>query len=271
VPTTIRQIQDDIINPEVRLADILRKATVLSYRLNVPEFKQWVDHELDGYDGEGVEVPDYRTANAISRGNFRGIGGASIVNYQIPTLNLPEQVQEIVNCVRIWYSVAALESMARKNEEFSYVPWSPDVVAAMSGVGRIIRGYALVSAHQPVSRSAIEGILDTVRNRLLTFMLELEEQFPDLAESEDAAKDVPKEQATHIFNTYVHGGQNVIASGQEITQHAIFPPPNLPPGDLEALLDYVRELNVPEEDVSELREALEEDEAPSVPGRLGNS
>jgi hypothetical protein len=76
VPTTIRQIQDDIINSEVRLADILRKAKVLSYRLNVPEFKQGVDHELDGYDGEGVEVPDYRTANAISRGNFRGIGGA---------------------------------------------------------------------------------------------------------------------------------------------------------------------------------------------------
>ncbi len=38
---------------------------------------------------------------------------------------------------------------------------------------------------------------------------------------------------------------------------------------LEALLDYVRGLNVPEEDVSELRTALEDDEAPSEPGELG--
>jgi hypothetical protein len=49
VPTTIRQIQNDTLNPKVRLFDILRKAKVLSYRLNVPEVKQWAGHELDGY------------------------------------------------------------------------------------------------------------------------------------------------------------------------------------------------------------------------------
>jgi len=46
-----------------------------------------------------------------------------------------------------------------------------------------------------------EFLLDTVRNRLLTFMLELEEQFPDLVESETLAKDIPKEQAANIFHT----------------------------------------------------------------------
>jgi hypothetical protein len=48
----------------------------------------------------------------------------------------------------------------------------------------------------------------------------------------------------------------------------VFPPPDLSPGDLEALLDYVRKLNVAEEDVAELREALEEEEVPSEPGEL---
>ena len=108
-----------------------------------------------------------------------------------------------------------------------------------------------------------------MRNRLLTFMLELEEQFPDLAGSEEAARNIPKEEAASIFNTYVHGGQNVIASGQDIIQHTVFSPPDLSPGDLEALLDYMRELNLPEEDVAELQEALEEDEASSEPGELG--
>ncbi len=159
--------------------------------------------------------------------------------------------------------------MARSDEEVSRIPWPPNLVATMGGVGQIIEGYTLVSAHQPVPRSAVEAILDTVRNRLLTFMLELEQQFPDLAESEEAAKEIPREQAASIFHTYVYGGQNVVASGQNISQHTVFPPPDLSPGDLEALLDYVRELKVPEEDVLELREALEEDEASSEPGEPG--
>ena len=127
----------------------------------------------------------------------------------------------------------------------------------------IVSGYALVSGWQLLSKSQVDSILDTVRNRLLTFMLELEEQFPDLVESEDAAKNIPKEQAATTFNHYVYGGQNVIASGQGITQHTVFPQPELSPGDLEALLDYMRGLNLPEEDVAELQEVLEEDEPSS--------
>jgi hypothetical protein len=48
---------------------------VLAYRLNVPGFKQWVDYELNGYYGEGVEVPDYRILPTESFGTFSCIGG----------------------------------------------------------------------------------------------------------------------------------------------------------------------------------------------------
>ena len=117
---------------------------------------------------------------------------------------------------------------------------------------KIMQGCSLAEAYRVLSKNQVDLLLDTVRNRLLTFVLELEEQLPDLAESEEAARSIPKEQVANIFHTYVYDGQNVIASGQGITQHTVFPPPNLSPGDLEALLDYMRELNIPNEDVAEL-------------------
>lgn len=272
VSTTIRQVQDDITNPEIKLSDILRKAKVLSYRLNVPEFKQWVNQELDGYPGQDTELPDYRHFPAHNYGTFSGFGGSIIHNQPIPTygLQIPDFARKHIEKIELRQGVAALEEATLGAEEGTIMlPWPADLVALASQPGQIIRGHALSSAWQLLSKNQMAGILDTVRNRLLAFMLELEEQFPDLAESEEAAKSIPTEQAAQIFHTHVYGGQNVIASGQDFTQQVVFPSPDLAPGDLEALLDYMRKLNVPEEDVAELQEALEEDEASSELGELG--
>ena len=54
---TIRGIRNDIVNPDSRLSDILRKAKVLAYRLDLPDFKAWVDYELDGYYDETLRFP----------------------------------------------------------------------------------------------------------------------------------------------------------------------------------------------------------------------
>jgi len=135
-------------------------------------------------------------------------------------------------------------------------------------VGQIVQGYALAAAQQPIPRNAVEGILDAVRNRLLAFVLELETQFPEKAESEEAAGEIPADRSAQIFQTHVYGGQNVIASGHDITQQTVFTPPDLSAGDLGALLNYVRELGVSEEDVVDLKRVVEE-EAPSEPGQLG--
>jgi hypothetical protein len=268
VAITIRQIRDDIINPDMRLSDILRKAKVLAYRMDLPDFKEWVDYELDGYYGQNAELPDYRVAKAHNLGEFSGFAGAHISNAPIPTRSLPEWVREQVSDIMMRDSVAQLESMARGSEEMHHVPWPADLVAMVGDVGQIVQGYALVAAQQPIPRNAVEGILDAVRNRLLAFVLELETQFPEKAESEEAAGEIPADRSAQIFQTHVYGGQNVIASGHDITQQTVFTPPDLLAGDLGALLDYVRELGVSEEDVVDLKKVVEE-EALSEPGQLG--
>jgi hypothetical protein len=264
---TVGEIRDDLIDPHQRLADILRKAKVLAYRLDIPEFKQWVDHELDGYAGTNVELPDYRNFPAHNYGTFSGFGGSLIDNQPIPIFTLPDWAHQYVEKIELRQGVAAMEDLgpgARENP--IKLPWPPELIALMGEPGRIVSGYALSSAWQLLTKNQIDGILDTVRNRLLTFMLELEDQFPDLAESEVVAGHVPKEQAANIFHTNIYGSQNVVATGTHFTQIA---QPSIPSRDLAALLNYLRELGISEEDVMELQEIVEEGEIPSEPGRLG--
>ncbi len=266
---TIRQIRDDVLNADMSLSNILRKAKVLAYRLELPELKQWVDHELDGYEGSDTELPDYRCIPTSNYGTFSGFGGARLENYPIPTLGLPNVLRERVETLELRQGVAALEGLQFGEEPSIMLPWSPNWVAAASEVGTIIDDYALVSAHRVLGKNYVDAALDTVRNRLLTFVLELETEFPDKAKSEVAASEIPTERSAQLFQTHVYGGQNIIASGHDITQQTVFPPPGISPRDLAALLDYMRGLGVPEEAVSELLEVVEEEEAPSEPGRLG--
>ena len=44
----IQQLQDDIVNEQVSLASILRRAKILAYGLKHDELKNWVDNELNG-------------------------------------------------------------------------------------------------------------------------------------------------------------------------------------------------------------------------------
>lgn len=117
---TVAEIRDDLVNPNARLSDILLKAKVLAYRLNVPEFKCWVEYELDGYAGRDAELPDYRNFPAFNYGSFSGFGGSLIHNQPIPLFNLPDLAQEYAGRLRLRQGVSALENLDPGAEGDSY-------------------------------------------------------------------------------------------------------------------------------------------------------
>ena len=109
VSITIRGIRDDTVNPDVKLSSILLKAKVMAYSLDVPEFKQWIERELEGYEGEDVEVPDYREAAGTNFGQFSGYGGAWIDKQGIPVSHLPEAVRERYATLQLREGIPAIE------------------------------------------------------------------------------------------------------------------------------------------------------------------
>ena len=114
----------------------------------------------------------------------------------------------------------------------------------------------MVSAWKNIGSNDITRILEAVKNKLLAFVLELQDSFPELTESDDKIGEVPLEQTTNIFHNHIYGDKPVVATGTNITQHV---QQEVRSNDLSSLLSYLQSVGVSEEDAQELQEAVEED------------
>ena len=247
----IQQLQDDIVN-EHSLESILLKAKILAYRLKHDEFKTWVDHELNGYSST-IDVPQYRRYTAHNFGDFRDRFGTMDCDIPIAISHLPYNIRGRLEEVVFYRGVGPLGELRIEGEIKEF--WYPDEVALANHEG-IREGMHLNNAWRLVYPIYILQILGTVRSNLLAFVLELQDSFPELAESDDKIGEVPLEQTTNIFNTHIHGGQNVVAAGTNITQNV---QQEVRSNDLDSLLSYLKSNGVSEEDAQELKEAVEAD------------
>lgn len=57
----VLELQKESLDPQVRISDLLRKALVVSKKLNIKEIEAWIIKELEGYDA-GDSIPSYRDA-----------------------------------------------------------------------------------------------------------------------------------------------------------------------------------------------------------------
>jgi hypothetical protein len=222
-----------------------------------------VDHELNGYPPT-EQLPDYRILNGIeSRGHFVGIGGSSLNGAPIPPLCLPEEWRDHIKIVQLRDGVATYEDLARTGENGSFqIPWPADVTAI---VGRkIYRQMNCLSAWQVISRGAVVALLDTVRNRVLNFVLEIEAQAPEAGEVPVGKPALSSDRVNQVFNTVIMGGTNTIAAGGSV-QVAV----GVQVGDVASLIRYLRQLGVTEDDAKELNQALQSDAKPSAEDRFG--
>jgi hypothetical protein len=55
----VLQLQADALNSDVSVSDLLLKAKVVATKLDLTDFLQWIEHELNGYTDKN-EVPMYR-------------------------------------------------------------------------------------------------------------------------------------------------------------------------------------------------------------------
>ena len=123
-------------------------------------------------------------------------------------------------------------------------------------------GMVLVDAHQALSRYVVSGILDNVKNKLLDFILGLQENNVTAEVLDDGA--VEPEVVRNLFNIHIHGDHNVVASGE--TVHQKVSPVHR--GDIGSLLNHLREFDINSGDLSELEDAVSS-EAQESDGEYG--
>lgn len=217
----LREIQNAAISSDVELTTLLRKCKVLAARLGNDEFKLWVDNELGGYKNTR-DLPDYRIIHVNSKGHFSGPFNSGIRNADIPLLCIPEKFRDNLSQTNMHVPIASLEALVTKSDESTAKePWDPDIVAYVGE--NIYKGMNCVQAWKVIPITAIIATLDAVRNRILSFVLEIESEAPDAGEAALNSNPLPQEKVNQIFNTYISGNvQNVATGSTDIEQSATY-------------------------------------------------
>lgn len=251
----LRDIQNAALDSKVHLPDLLRKCKVLAARLGNEDFKGWVDSELSGYS-ERESLPGYRSFRVESQGHFSGFAGSGLRNTPIPLSCLPAEFRDMLFTYHSREPVSALADLLSKGNSGSFrVPWPADLVAR---VGQdIYENMNCLSAWQVIPRGGIVGILDTVRTRILNFVLEIESEAPDAGEAPPGVRPVSQERVNQVFHTHVFGNVGNLASGGEgFSQSNITA---VGQGDFNSLRAYLTSLGVDAADLSDLESATKKD------------
>ena len=252
----VDEIIDGAVDGRTPLADVLRKCLVLSFQLKNDRLKEWVEKELNGYGREDT-LPEYRDLQLHSKGHFLGAAGASISNLPLPLAVLDQKHQAYMRTAKCKAPIASYDTGGKTDEDQNaIIPWPPDLIAVYQS--KFINGYTLAQAWQEVPASALVSLVETVRNRVLRFALEIRDE---LGLVSDNAQELPKAKVEQIVTNYIYGGTNIIGGiVRDFTQIGSIV---VGKGDFDSLCKALNTLDIHQPDIQTLTKAIEEDGAVS--------
>lgn len=108
----------------------------------------------------------------------------------------------------------------------------------------------LIESYQKGPHVFFAGILDSVKNRLLNFILDLQQMnaTPDSLNKDSVAREAIR----NSFHFHINGNNNTVAVGENVSQTVS----TVHKGDVESLKAHLRAHNIDEVDLSELASAV---------------
>ena len=262
----LTEIQQDAVNQNIEISTLLRKCKILAVRLKHEDFKKWVESELDGYSSKD-ELPNYRIIDVISFGNFVG-PFRSITNMAIPSLALPEEVRNSLKKTFLTSGISTYANLIKDSENKPLIAHWPANIMAIYG-NNIIENMVCIGAWQSLGKNQIQGVVDTVRNRVLSFMLEMEQQAPNAGEFPSNEHTISLEKMNAVFQTIIYGNVGNIASGSSnLSQTSSI---EIVQNDLESLINFLKTQNIEEKDLKDLKNALKKDKKPIIGKTFGKN
>lgn len=209
----LHQIQSDLLNQDIDLPNVLRKARVLAHQLQSEELRNWLSQELDGYSSYD-DLPDYRILRTALIGTFTN-GYRSYMNYGVPLFKIKDQdMVDTLTTLPVFDGVRKVEEISNNKELHSFLPQQL-VVYVNHHVSR--DSYGFLSIEHAISSHDFKQILDTIKNRLLDFILLLSDGW-SVAEAPPPKTDLESLISITIYNeqkggdmtsTFDQRGQNV--------------------------------------------------------------
>ncbi len=135
-----------------------------------------------------------------------------MVNQPLAVRGLPEEIQSYLRTTSFPQPIGVLQELA-KNDGEVVRQWDQSVVVLARH--KFFLDFTLMTAQVQVPPGTVVGILDTVRTRVLDFVLAIQAANPDAGEvAPSAPQPIPSQQVTNIFhNTIVGGHANIGTTG----------------------------------------------------------
>jgi hypothetical protein len=160
----VLELQADALRTDLDLMTLIRKALVVSQKLNLVEVADWLQSELNGYP-VGPDVPEYRIFRGTlrMRNPFRGW----------ETVPIPDSKMADVICVRpVHQAVSEIDHMAKTLR-------GGDLMLPIQG-GQLGLLHQLTDCNFEaaifLNRASLTRVVDAVRTRILEWALSLEKQ-----------------------------------------------------------------------------------------------
>lgn len=162
----IQQLQEEAINPRISVSDLLRKSKLVAVKLDLKDFLDWIEKELNGYRIEpGRELPAYRfVAGELKAWNpYHG--------WQPIVFEDPEDAK-LASRRGIPSPIGELDNIVKSKE-------GGDILIGLSPEGEQMICNAIgifTSIRFKTNKSSIVGIIEAVRNIVLDWSLRLEQE-----------------------------------------------------------------------------------------------
>lgn len=159
----VLELQRDVLNPEISMLVLLRKALVVARKLNIQEFQKWIEKELNGYPKES-DLPQYRFM-------FGDLKARNPYHGWIP-VRVPSQIHEFISKQPVHQPISEIETLVETlKDNNSYLTTMPPALE------ELLREYGHIpfeiQIHIDISQA--KGVLEAVRDVVLNWSLKLEE------------------------------------------------------------------------------------------------
>ncbi|WP_374221825.1 hypothetical protein [Klebsiella variicola] len=255
-PMVIR-FQRMAIDNETSTTDLLRIAKAIAVKLQLTEVSEWINFELNGYYNN-EDLPDYR----ITKGQLLA---HNPINGLIPMTVSNQKDEDFLRTVYIWAPITELALAYGNPKATMTFQFSTELSNELqSGQPDFLRFPIL----RRIGQSKIINVVEQVRNRLLDWSLELENN-GILGENLRFSQQ-DKDRAYMTTNNF-HFNGNITNSGVIGSENHDFIQNNIQDitiGDFGSLQSRLESLGFASEDIQRLKTVLDSDSQPAEREKL---
>jgi predicted nucleotide-binding protein len=202
----LQEIQTAAVKADGEIMELLRQCKILAVRLGNKEFKEWVEWELNGFPSTDV-LPSYRVLNVQSYGHFAGPFQTELRNAPLPPSCLPEPHRHIANTAYLVESAGVYAALVKRGNSSLQSPWPADAVRAFGE--DFYNNLTCLEAWQQFSRGTLIAVIDTIKNRILSFALDLESEDPRAGDFPSEGATLAAERVRHLFDQQIRRASKV--------------------------------------------------------------